>query len=191
MSKEGMSKGWMIAIGIGAVGVLFSVIFLVSIISTMNTEARLRTSIEAKQKDNTSEFDNMWKKISQVAQIPEQKKNALMSIFNSHAESRSGGQSGGSLALWIKESVPNVDLKVFDNLQNIIIAARDRWTMRQKELIDLERERTQMFRTIPSNIYLAIAGRQESDVKIVVITSSRTEKTFETGKDDDVKLFKE
>jgi len=33
-------------------------------ISYSNQEAILRTTIEAKQKDNTSEFDNMFKKIS-------------------------------------------------------------------------------------------------------------------------------
>jgi hypothetical protein len=184
-----MSKKWMIAIGVGVTALLFSIVLLSSFVSTLNTEARLRTAIEAKQTDNTSEFDNMWKKISQVAQVPAQKKEALMEIFNSHAKARSGGQKGGSLALWIKESVPNVDLKVFDNLQNIIVASRDRWTIRQKELIDLNRERTQMFRTIPSNIFLVVVGRQEGDVEITVVTSSRTENAFQTGKDDDVNLF--
>jgi len=188
--SKGMSKGCMVMIGVGIVLVLFTIIMVISVISTLNTEGRLRTAIEAKQVDNTSEFDNMWKKLSQVAQIPEQKKNALMDIFNSHAKARSGGQKGGSLALWIKESVPNADLKVYDNLQNIIVSSRDRWTMRQKELIDLNRERTQMFRVIPSNIFLALGGRQEGDVKITVVTSSRTDKSFETGKDDDVDLFK-
>jgi len=188
--SKGMSKGCMVIIGMGVFCLLVVIVVAFSLIGTLNTEGRLRTAIEAKQTDNTSEFDNMWKKISQVAQIPEQKKNALMDIFNSHAKARSGGQKGGSLALWIKESVPNVDLKVFDNLQNIIVASRDRWTMRQKELIDLNRERTQMFRVIPSNIFLAIVGRQEGDVKITVVTSSRTEKSFQTGKDDDVDLFK-
>jgi hypothetical protein len=131
----------------------------------------------------------MWKKIKQVAQVPEMKKNALMDIFNSHAKARSGGQRGGSLALWIKESVPNADMKVYDNLQNIIVGSRDRWTMRQKELVDLDRERKQMFRTIPSNIFLAVVGRQEGDVKITIITSTRTDAAFSTGKDDNVDLM--
>jgi hypothetical protein len=187
---KGMSKGCMVAIAVGVIGVLFVIVLASSMVSTLNTEARLRTAIEAKQKDNTSEFDNMWKKLSQVAQVPEQKKNALMEIFNSHAESRSSGQKGGSLALWIKESVPNVDLKVYDNLQNIIISSRDRWTMRQKELVDLERERTQMFRTIPSSVFLSVVGRREGDVKIVIVTSDRTDETFKTGKDNDIDLFK-
>jgi len=186
-----MSKKIMAVVGCGVLAVLFLIIMAVSLVGVLNTEARLRTTIEAKQKDNTSEFDNMWKKISQVAQVPEQKKNALMEIFSSHAKARAGDKGqGGAMMSWITESVPNVDLKVYDKLQNIIVASRDAWTMRQKELIDLARERTQMFRTIPSNFFLAIGGRIESDVKITIVTSSRTDRAFQEGKDDDVELFK-
>lgn len=189
-NEKKLSKGCMVLICLGIVMFLFLLILSISCITTLNKEAKLRVAIEAKQLDNTSEFDNMWKKIQQVAQVPEQKKNALMEIFNSYAESRSSGQQGGSLALWIKESVPNADMKVYDNLQNIIVASRDRWTQRQKELVDLDRERNQMFETIPSNIYLTVLGRQKDSVKIKIITSSRTEKVFEEGKDDNVDLFK-
>ena len=45
-------------------------------IGTLNTENRLRNLVESKQKDNTSEFDNMWKKIQQVAQVPAEKRDA-------------------------------------------------------------------------------------------------------------------
>jgi len=186
-----MSKGLMAVIGGGVLVVLFAIIMIVSLVSTLNTEARLRTTIEAKQKDNTSEFDNMWKKISQTAEVTVAHKDALKEIFASHAESRTGGKGqGGSVMSWIQESVPNINLDTMKNMQNIIISSRDAWTMRQKELIDLARERTQMFRTIPSNLFLAIGGRQESDVKIQIVTSSRTDKAFRTGKDDDVELFK-
>ena len=186
-----MSKGLMVVIGGGVLAILFAVIMAVSLIGVLNTEARLRTTIEAKQKDNTSEFDNMWKKIKQVVQVPEAKKNAFKEIFVENAKARAGknGQ-GGSIMSWVQEAAPNVDLKVFDNLQVVIVASRDRWTMRQKELVDLERERTQMFRTIPSSFFLAIVGRQEGDVKITIVTSSRTDKAFQEGKDDNVELFK-
>jgi hypothetical protein len=39
----------------------------------------------------------------------------------------------------------------------------------------------------PSNIILGMLGKKPFEIKI--ITSSKTEKAFETGKDDDVKLF--
>ena len=73
-----MPKVWMVVIGV--VAVLFLTVFILFGygISLSNQEVRLRTTIEAKQRDNTSEFDNMWKKISQVAQVTDGQKRALL-----------------------------------------------------------------------------------------------------------------
>ena len=68
---------------------------------------------------------------------------------------------------------------------NIITSSRDRWTMRQKELLDYKREHDNILDKIPSGWFPA--GRQKIDVKI--ITSSRTEAAFESGVDDDVDVF--
>lgn len=185
-----MNKGLMILIAVMVIGFVCGVGILVSAVSICDTEARLRTAMESKQKDNTSEFDNMYKKISQVAQVSEKQMESLKEIFNTHAQARAGenGQ-GGAVMNWIKESIPNVDTSTFNNLQNIITSSRDRWTMQQKILVDLERERTQMFRTVYSGFILSVAGRKVEDVKIQLVTSSRTEKAFDTGKDDDTDVF--
>ncbi len=175
---------------LGAIGIMFVIglCLLIFFVSTMNAETRLRNAIKAKQTDNTSEFDNMWKKISQVAQVSEKHKDSLVEIFTEHAKARSGQASGGSLATWIKESVPNVDLKTFENLQNIITSSRDRWTMRQKELIDLKREHDNVLTVFPGSAVCSILGREE--IKIQIVTSGKTDESFRTGKDDDVDLFK-
>jgi len=182
-----MSKGCMIALGIGVVGVLFFAIIAGVFISGMNREARLRNAITAKQKDNTSEFDNMWKKIKQVAQVPAAKKNALMEIFNGYAAARGQGmQGGGGLAKWVHEAVPNADMKVYDELMRVIVASRDRWTMRQKELLDLKREHDNVLTVFPSSVVCGILGKQP--IEVTIVTSAKTEKAFETGKDEDVDL---
>jgi hypothetical protein len=59
--------------------------------------------------------------------------------------------------------------------------------MRQKELIDLNREHDNVIDLFPSNMVCSTFGRQK--ITITVITSSKTEKIFETGKDDDVSVF--
>lgn len=183
-----MRKGWIVAIAIGVVALVVVLVAAVTFVSVYNNEARLRNAITAKQKDNTSEFDNMWKKIFQVAEVPQAQMAALKDIFISYAQARGANTGGGSLATWVKESVPNVDTKTYDNLMNIITASRDRFTQRQKELLDLKREHDNILTTFPSNVVCGILGRQPIDVTIV--TSTRTEKAFETGKDDDVTLFK-
>jgi len=184
-----MSKS--VVIGLGIMGIVVLVICVLggSVIGTFNQEVSLRTTIEAKQKDNTSEFDNMWKKISQVAQVTEAQKNAVKEIIVGYASARSQGKNEeGSFINALHEAIPNVDTKAWANLQNIIVGSRDSFTMRQKELLDLSREHNKLLRTFPSNIVLGMLGKKE--INITIVTSSKTEKTFETGKDDDVELFK-
>jgi len=181
-----MSKGIIVALAVVGVIIVTILMLLGMVISYNNQEATLRTAIEAKLKDNTSEFDNMVKKISQVAQVSEKQLEVLKDIFVSYADARTS-DGGGQLMKWVQESVPNVDTSTMNNLQNIIVGSRDSWTMRQKELVDLSREHTKILRTFPSCMILNILGRKE--VPITIITSSRTEKAFATGKDDDVSVF--
>jgi len=183
-----MNKWLIVVLSVVGISLLGIVLVIGMVISTSNREATLRTAIEAKQKDNTSEFDNMYKKISQVAQVSEKQMSFLKDIFVSHASARTGNNDGGSLMKWIQESVPNIDTSTMNNLQNIITGSRDAWTMRQKELIDLSREHTKLLRVFPSNVILSMLGRKE--INITIVTSSRTDAAFETGKDDDVNVFK-
>lgn len=155
-------------------------------ISTYNQAQRLHNLYDAKLVDNTSEFDNMWKKISQTAQIPNAKKDALREIFEGYASARTGNGDGGSLMKWVQESVPNVDLSEYKDVMNIIVGSRDSWTNRQKELVDIARQYNEMRSTFPSNIVMMIFGMDKINPKVV--TSSRTDKAFQTGKDDDVDL---
>lgn len=182
-----MGKGCLIAGIIGGVGALALIILLIYGVGVANKEARLRNTMKAKQTDNTNEYDNMWKKISQSAQVTDAQKNALKEIFVSHAQARSGGPDNNLLVKWVHESVPNVDTSTFNTLMNIITSSRDGFTMRQKELLDLKREDDNYFTTFPANMVMAVCGRDMMDVTIV--TSSRTTEAFKTGKDDDVNVF--
>lgn len=175
--------------------ILASSIFLIFVgcvllgmgINISNTEIELKSLIEAKQKDNKNEYDAMWKKISQVAEVTDEQKKALIDIFKNYAEARS--DKSNNLAMkWIKESIPNVDVSTYKNLQNIIISSRERFVLRQKELIDLKREHDLLLRKFPSGFILQCLGRKEIDIQ--VITSGKTEKAFETQKDDSVSVFK-
>jgi hypothetical protein len=87
---------------------------------------------------------------------------------------------------WGAEAVPNFDSSIYKQLNNIIVASRDDFTMNQKELIDLKREHDTLINRFPNNIYYRILGVNEIEIKVV--TSTKTDKTFETGKDDEVEL---
>lgn len=180
-----MKKAPLIA-SIGITVLVFGVVLVGYLVGMHNRAASLCNTYEMKVKDNSSELDNLWKKINQVAQVSDANKNALLEIFQGYAAARTGTNGGGSLANWIKESVPNVDLSTYKNLQNLIASSRDSWTMRQKELVDIAREYNQGLSVLPDKMLLSMMGFEKIDPK--VITSTRTENAFIAGKDDDVSL---
>ena len=158
------------------------------VLSTYNGAKTQHVLYEAKLKANTATFDNMWKKIQQVAQVTEAQKDALKDVLLGYAQARqgTGGAKDGSLARWVHEAVPNVDTSTFNNLQNIIAGSRDSWTFNQLELVDIAREYNRRLEVQPSGFILGVLGFKPINAK--VITSSRTEETFITGKDDAVSV---
>lgn len=181
-----MNKTILSLIVVAVIGLIGAFGFAMYGVSTYNTAKRLHNLYDAKLVDNTSEFDNMWKKISQVAQIPSAKKDGLREIFEGYASARTGNTDSGSLMKWVQESIPNPDLSEYKDLMNIIVGSRDSWTNRQKELVDIARQYNEMLSVFPSNIFLGLFGMEKINPKVV--TSSRTDNAFATGRDDDVDL---
>lgn len=180
-----MKKNTMVITGVLVTAVVTTALLGTYAVSVNNSEVSLRNTISAKQQDNESEYDSMWKKISQAAQVTDAQKQALLEILRAHAEARSAS-SGGAVINWLKESVPNIDTTTFNNLQNIIAASRDRFTVRQKELLDLKQRHDSLLDSFPSGVILSVMGREK--ISVVIISSSRAEETFKTGTDDNIAL---
>ncbi len=178
-----MSK-WLI-IGVSSVIVLLVLVLSVGwYFSVSNKEIALRNQIVAKQKDNKNVYDSTWKQISQAAQVTDGQKKALLEIVTGYAKARAGG-GGGSLATMVTEAIPNVDTSVYNQLMNIVSSARTRFERVQTEILDLNRAHTNCLTLFPSSI---ICGSRPAIV-VDVVTSDRTENTFISGKDNDVKVW--
>lgn len=176
-------------IGLAVFGLFlaFIVMFAGMWISYHNEEVSLRNAIIAKQVDNTNEFDNMWKKIAQVAQVSEKQKEAFKEIFTSYVSGRGANSSDGQMMTWVKENVPTPDLSIYNEVLNIIVASRNSFTTRQKELLDMKRAHDNLIDQLPSGFFLRIMGRDK--INVTIVTSSKTDKVFETGKDNDINVF--
>ena len=182
-----MNRTLMAIAGIGSVIFLTLIMILLMGVSFHNKEVKLRNLIVNKQTDNKNEMDAMWKNISQTAQVAEKDRTSLMEIFNGYAQGRAGTDPKTPLMNWIKEAVPNIPSGTFDKLMNIIVSQRDGFKFRQKEILDYKREHDNLVSTFPNLIFATILGRDK--VNLVIVTSTRTEEAFKSGKDDEVNLF--
>lgn len=181
----------LIALGACIGVVLITAIVLFSMgVGFHNKEVQLRNLITAKQTDNKNQMDAMWKNISQTAQVAEKDRQSLLDIFTQYATARSGGSDNKApLMKWVTESCPQVAVNsaTFEKLMNIIVSQRDGFKFRQTELLDFKREHDNLLTTFPNNVFAMVLHRSKIDV--VIVTSTRTDNAFKTGKDDDVQLF--
>lgn len=152
-----------------------------------NTAQERLTTIEAKVSDNESQFDNVWKQVSQLAQVAEANKEGLRQILVGNSEARAG-KSDQVVFNWIKEAAPNVDLSIYKQVANIISGKRDFFTARQTELVEYCRVYNADLRKFPQGFVLKFLGFKEIQPKL--ITSTRSKEAIHTGVDDDVEVFK-
>jgi len=151
-------------------------------VSYNRQERALRKQIEAVQENNKNEFELMWKKISQITQVTKAERESVEKIILGFADARKN--AGGAFINAVKEALPNIDQSTFKNLQNIIVASRDRFAQQQTKLLDLVREREKLVEDEIAGIFI----KNKDKIDVTIITSSKTKETFQTGSDDDVKL---
>lgn len=164
-----------------ALGLMFGLMYM----SYSNSEVRLRNAVTAQGKANETSFDTCWKIIQGQAQVSEKYKDSFKEIYVGLMEGRHY-EKGGNLMKWITEANPAFDIKLFEKVANSIEAQRTAFMRDQQKLIDLKREHDNLLTTMPGSWFLG--GRPPVEIKVV--TSSKTEKTFQDGKDDDVDVFK-
>lgn len=181
--------GKIITLGFLGLVIVGAAIFGIMYLSYNNTEARLRNQIVNKQTDNKNQLDNTLKQISQTAQVTDEQMKAFKDIIVGYADAR--GKGGGSVVKMVTEAVPNLDTssKTFQNLQNIIVAARNSWAANQTALLDFKREHDNCIDVQPSRFFVVTLGGK-SKIDVTIVTSTRVDNAFGTGKDDDDKVFK-
>ena len=153
--------------------------------SYSNGEVRLRNQVTAQQKANETSFDTCWKIISQTAQIADQYKDSFKEIYPALMEGRYGNARGGALMSWITESNPELSTKLYDKVAAAVEGQRTVFKRDQQKLIDLKREHDNLLMTMPSSWFVG----SRPAVEIQIVTSTKTDVTFATGKEDDVDLF--
>ena len=156
-------------------------------VSASNKEIKVRSKITAQVEVVEGYYDKMWKVISQKAQVADQYKGAFKEIYPALIEGRYGAEKGGTLMKWIVESNPNFDVSLYKDLMTSIEAERTGFFMEQKLLIDLNNEHRVIRKTFPASLFVG----SRPDIKITIISSEKTKKVMQSGKEDDIDLFKQ
>jgi hypothetical protein len=149
-----------------------------------NKEATLRASFTAIQGENKADYDAMWKIIKESFNVAETERatfeKAYTSIMNRPANSNDQPLPGMLLAMGVNP--PKIDSGLYKKVQNAIEGQRTNFANDQKQMLDIKREHDTLRTTFPGSIFLG----NVKELEIKLVTSTRTENAFSTGKDDEV-----
>lgn len=168
-----------------AVAALFAIIITIMGVSASNSEVKLRNKGEAQEQVCKNNFDAMFKKIAQIAEVADEYKQTFKEVYPALIEGRYKND-GNALMKWIQESNPNFDIKLYDKLIDVIESSRDEFKHEQDKLADIVREHKDLLGTWPSSMF--VGGRPP--LELTFVTSSKTKEVYRTGEDNDINVFK-
>jgi len=155
-------------------------------ISYDNREIDLRNQSVAQEDVKKTIFDKTWKVIKQQAGVTEQYKEGFKEVYSEMMAGRYGNARGGALMSWIKESNPQFDASMFKQLMTTIEALRAEYAREQKKSIDIKKMHDDLRMKVPSGWFM---DSDVTELKIAIISSTKTEKIFESGIEDDISVF--
>jgi len=161
--------------------------YLLMSVSYQDSYVEKVASVEAKQQECVIVHDNTWKVIKQLAQVPERAAGKFAEIYPKLMQGRYGNARGGALMSWVTEQNP--DFKpigdLYSKLSNAIEGNRATLVRKETELLQLKKSHDVFVGKVFTKHFIG----QKDKIEVQVIASSRSNKAFETGVDDDTDVF--
>lgn len=157
-----------------------------------------KTRISAQSRDMEAQqvYDKTWKIISQKAQISDKYAEDFKQTFIGANDARYKNKEN-MMMMWITEHNPTLDASLYRELGQSVEAQRNEYLSIVKAQISIAQEHntkvTSSGAFMPCTILRIIGNPHQvcDTVAVRQVTSSRTQNSFQTGKDDDVKLFEQ
>lgn len=155
-----------------------------------NTANGFETDIKAKYTNNRNVYDNGWKKVKEVAQIPDMQVEALQKVFETAITARYGKDGSKALFQFLVEQNPNLDQSTFIKIQQDVEAFRIEFASNQTGLVS-QKQAYERFLTATTEgrFYNTFAGYPRIDLTLYdIVTSEKTEREFKSKKAEPLQL---
>lgn len=177
-----------VLVGLGIVG-LIGVMFAMTALEYRSDCVKAEAGIVAQWEQNQNNYDNMWKRFKETSQVSSMYAEDLEKVFKGAIQARYGQEGSKAVFQFLREQNPNMDAKIYVNLQTIIEAGRVSFAADQTQLIDKKRA----YEVILKGNRALLVGfvfkyPQIQLAKYEVVTSDVTAQAFETHQASEVKL---
>lgn len=182
-----MNKG-IIATALVSLGLVLILVvgYFIMGVSVSNEAARLEAQVKAQYDDNRNIYDNYFKKVKEIAQVPEMYVKDLQEVYKTAIGARYGADGSKAVFQFIREHNPNFDSSLYTKIQQVIEAGRKDFEVAQRTLLDKKAVYTAKLEQFPWGFFARSYGWPKIDLsKIDIVTSDRTEKVFDTKRDNE------
>jgi hypothetical protein len=186
-----MSKGLIVALVIIGMFVGLGLFGVGSFVSNYNYGNETEQLIQAKYTSNQNILSNYYNKVQELVQVADAYKDGLKEVVAASIQGRYGADGSKATWQWIKERNPNLDPALYTKLAQVIEAGRNEFKNAQDELIDMKRSYKTNLGYLWKGLWLKLAGYPKINLDdIKIITSSDTQKAFQTGVENPLTLHK-
>lgn len=163
--------------------------YVVSAMSFRSDCVAAEAGLKAQYDQDRNNYDNFWKKVKEVSQVPEMYAADLQKVYDSAIGKRYGESGSKAMFQVIREHNPNFDSSMYVKIQSVIEAGRNSFADDQKQLLDRKRQYETLLNgngALAVNMWFNFPHIDLS--KFDIITSDTTEDAFKTKKADEIKL---
>lgn len=177
-------------------GIVVSLLFVVFCFSLVaygidvnNNCVKMESGIVAQYTQNQNSYDNFFKKVKEVSQVPDMYTNDLKSVYDKLIKDRYAEKNENLLFQFIREHNPNFDASLYRQIQRVIEAGRNDFETNQKLLIDKKRIYENHLGVFPNNVVTGFLNFPKIDLKEYDIVSSvETKEIFKTKVSEPIAL---
>jgi hypothetical protein len=147
-----------------------------------NQAAGFEVDIKAQYNNNRNVYDNGFKKVTEIAQVPQLEIAGLKQLYDGAMKGRYGSDGSKAMAQFIKEQNPTLDQPSFRKIQQTMEIFRNDFQGNQTRLIS-EKQAYERFLTATTSgrIYNTVGHYPRIDLSVYdIMTSDQTEHDFAT-----------
>jgi len=186
-----MKTGSIIGLGILALIFVVGASLVFGYIGFGNTANGYENQLTAQLEQNKNVYDNGWKKVREIAQVPDMYADKVKEVFVASIQGRYGDGGAKATFLALKEANPQIDASLYAKVQLVVEQFHDRFEDSQKRLISIKQEyQNFLTATTSGRFYNSLfGGYPKLDLsKFEIVTSNKTETDFNNHKSDELKL---
>lgn len=188
-------------------GALVLLWLIISYISFYNGAVELENATLAQYQQNKNDYDNFWKTIQEMAQVPDKYKDDFQEVLVGNTSARYGPSGSQASVQWLREHAVRFDDSQYKRLMTAIEGGRRDFEANQQLLLDVQRRYRDHLQSFFGRGWASIGGfpkpvagelapskDMDADGKLTaldyrIVTSGRTEEAFAEGEDEAIDVF--